>query len=170
MDGLLDSFDGLLGGYDQESRLKIMKDERVGAFGFAAGLSLLLIKFALLFSFIRNPQVIVALLLAPTIARWSLSISIAAFPYARDRGLGRGFKDFVTWKEVVLATITTLVITFLLSQWVGMIIIGIIIFFVWVFARFSIKRISGLTGDVYGAIVEIIEVVVLLLLVVKWHI
>ena len=41
---------------------------------------------------------------------------------------------------------------------------------VWLFARFSMKRISGLTGDIYGAICEITELVVLLLLVIQWNI
>ena len=168
LDGLLDSVDGLLGGYDQDSRLKIMKDQRVGAFGFAAGASLLLLKFAMLVSILTSQQAIPALLLTPTIARWNLSIAIAAFPYARERGLGRGVKNFTTWKQVVLATVTALLMALLVSQWMGMIVMGISVLIVWLCAQFSIQRISGLTGDVYGAIVEIIEAVVLLLFVFQW--
>ena len=33
----------------------------------------------------------------------------------------------------------------------------------WLAARFTLRRLPGLTGDIYGAICEIIEVLVLLL-------
>jgi len=71
LDGFLDSFDGLLGGYDETSRLKIMKDERVGAFGFAAGAILLLLKFVAIDSITGFPLSAISLLLAPTLGRWA---------------------------------------------------------------------------------------------------
>ena len=46
LDGFLDACDGLFGGYTPVSRLHIMHDERVGAFGLAGGVLLLLIKVA----------------------------------------------------------------------------------------------------------------------------
>ena len=42
LDGFLDACDGLLGGFTPESRLEIMRDERVGAFALAGGVLLLL--------------------------------------------------------------------------------------------------------------------------------
>jgi adenosylcobinamide-GDP ribazoletransferase len=168
LDGFLDSFDGLLGGYDETSRLKIMKDERVGAFGFAAGAILLLLKFVAIDSITGFPLSAISLLLAPTLGRWSLSLAIVAFPYAREKGLGRGVKDFSTWRQVVLSTVTALLVSLLTAQWLGLAIMGIITLVVWLSARFAMQRIPGLTGDIYGAICEISELVVLLLLVVRW--
>jgi adenosylcobinamide-GDP ribazoletransferase len=46
IDGLADSFDGLFGGRDREARLRIMKDTRIGAYGLAAVVCVLLLKFA----------------------------------------------------------------------------------------------------------------------------
>ena len=38
LDGLMDTFDGVFGGYDPERRLEIMRDSQVGAFGIAAAI------------------------------------------------------------------------------------------------------------------------------------
>ena len=164
-----DSFDGLLGGQDEASRLDIMKDERVGAFGFAAGVSLILIKFAVLLSVAGGPLFAVGLLLAPTLGRWSLSLAIVIFPYARENGLGRGVKDFATWRQVALATATAVLVALLTFHWMGLAVMGIVALVVWICARFTMQRIPGLTGDIYGAICEIIELIVLLLLVMSWN-
>ena len=48
LDGFLDACDGLFGGYSPETRLEIMRDERVGAFALAGGALLLLLKFSTL--------------------------------------------------------------------------------------------------------------------------
>ena len=167
-DGFLDSFDGLLGGQDEASRLTIMKDERVGAFGFAAGASLILTKFAVLLSLTGGPMATVGLLLAPTLGRWSLSLAIVTFPYARATGLGRGVKDYASWRQVALATAIASLVALLTLQWMGLAVMGIAALVVWLCARFTMRRIPGLTGDIYGAICEIIELVVLLLLVINW--
>jgi adenosylcobinamide-GDP ribazoletransferase len=168
LDGFLDSFDGLLGGHDAASRLKIMKDERIGAFGFAAGAGLILVKFAALFSVSGGTKAYVALLLAPTLGRWSLSLAIYAFPYARDMGLGRGVKEYTGWKQLALATLTVLILTLVVAQWFGFLVLGFAALTVWLCAAFTMQRIPGLTGDIYGAICELTELVVLLLLIMRW--
>jgi len=168
LDGLLDSFDGLLGGSDKVSRLEIMKDERVGAFGFAAGVSLILIKFSVLSSLISTPLSLTGLILAPTLGRWSLTLAISFFPYAREHGLGRNVKDRSAWQQIALATGTSILVASFIYQWMGLVIMLAVALVVWLCARFTIKRISGLTGDIYGAICEITELVVLLLLVFQW--
>jgi adenosylcobinamide-GDP ribazoletransferase len=169
LDGLLDSFDGLLGGRERVSRLEIMKDERIGAFGFAAGVSLILIKFSVLSSLVGTPASITGLILAPTLGRWSLTLAIFFFPYARDHGLGRNVKDRSTWRQIALATGTSILVASFIYQWMGLVIMLAVALVVWLCARFTIKRISGLTGDIYGAICEITELVVLLLLVIQWN-
>lgn len=169
LDGLLDSFDGLLGGRDKISRLEIMKDERIGAFGFAAGVSLILVKFSVLSSLVDTPMSITGLILAPTLGRWSLTLAISFYPYVREHGLGRSIKDKSTWQQIVLATGTSILVAFFICHWMGLAIMLAVALVVWLCARFSMKRISGLTGDIYGAICEITELVVLLLLVIQWN-
>ena len=102
-DGFLDTCDGLFGGFTPERRLEIMRDSRVGAFGVAGGELLLLAKYAAIISL---PH-LTGLLLAPVLGRWVLSIAIFAYPYAREKGLGRDMKDNVRWPQVILATTIT---------------------------------------------------------------
>jgi len=92
-DGFLDTCDGLFGGFTPERRLEIMRDSRVGAFGVAGGGLLLLAKYVAIISL---PH-LTGLLLAPVMGRWVLSIAIFAYPYARDKGMGRDMKDNVRW-------------------------------------------------------------------------
>ncbi|MBE9525281.1 MAG: adenosylcobinamide-GDP ribazoletransferase, partial [Chloroflexi bacterium] len=90
-DGFLDICDGLFGGFTPERRLEIMRDSRVGAFGVAGGVLLLLMKYAAMIS-LPNLS---GLLLAPVMGRWVLSMAIFSYPYAREKGLGRDMKDHV---------------------------------------------------------------------------
>ena len=165
LDGFLDACDGLLGGFTPESRLEIMRDERVGAFALAGGVLLLLVKFSAL-SAIR--PIAPALLLAPVLGRWGMAIALVAFPYARPQGLGRAVKDNAGRREALLATLFALFACLGVAWWwadwrVWLALAGAALV-VWAGARYTLRRIPGLTGDIYGALNEIIEVTVLLVL------
>jgi adenosylcobinamide-GDP ribazoletransferase len=160
LDGFLDTCDGLLGGRTPEARLEIMRDERVGAFGLAGGVLLLLLKFTAL---AVCPTPAVALVLALTLSRWAIALAIVAFPYARDTGLGRSMKDHAGGRQVALATGTALVVAWLAGGWMGLASIALTGAVTWMGARFALKRLPGLTGDLYGALSELVETAVLLL-------
>jgi adenosylcobinamide-GDP ribazoletransferase len=163
LDGFLDACDGLLGGSTPESRLQIMRDERVGAYALAGGILLLLIKFTLLNALSNHLE---ALLIAPVLGRWSMAFTLYAYPYARPQGLGREIKDHTTWREINLATLTALPVAWFAGSWLGLIAFGVSFVLSWGLARFTLRRIPGLTGDIYGAVNELIEVIVLLVLLV----
>jgi adenosylcobinamide-GDP ribazoletransferase len=158
-DGFLDTCDGLFGGFTPERRLEIMRDSRVGAFGVAGGGLLLLGKFVAILS-LPHPS---GLALAPVLGRWVLSISIFAYPYAREKGLGRDMKDNVHWQQAVLSSAFTILVAWLFAGWTGLlafILAGVVL---WLGAGFILRRIPGLTGDSYGALCELAELAVLLL-------
>jgi len=156
-DGFLDSCDGLFGGFTPERRLEIMRDSRVGAFGVAGGGMLLLAKYAALVS-LSNLS---GLLLAPVLGRWVLSMAVFAFPYAREKGLGRDMKDNVRWPQVILATAVTVLAAWSFAGWTGLLAFALSGIMLWLGAGFVLRRIPGLTGDSYGAFCEITELVVL---------
>ena len=158
-DGFLDTCDGLFGGFTPERRLEIMRDSRVGAFGVAGGGLLLLAKYAALISLPHLP----GLLLAPAIGRWVLSITIFAYPYAREKGLGRDMKDNVRWQQVIISTVTTVLAAALFAMWTGLLAVVLAGIVLWLGAGFILHRIPGLTGDSYGALCELTELAVLLL-------
>jgi adenosylcobinamide-GDP ribazoletransferase len=164
LDGFLDACDGLLGGFTPESRLEIMKDERERAFALAGGVLLRGLKFAALSALPLRPA---ALLLAPTLGRWAMCAAIYAFPYARERGLGKAMKDHTTSTQVGAATFLTLGIVLAAGIWSGQMTAslaaaGLAALTLLLAARFTLRRIPGLTGDIYGAINELVELVVLL--------
>jgi adenosylcobinamide-GDP ribazoletransferase len=158
-DGFLDTCDGLFGGFTPERRLEIMRDSRVGAFGVAGGGLLLLAKYTALVS-LPNLS---GLLLAPVLGRWVLSVAIYAYPYAREKGLGRDMKDNVRPSQVILATILTLLAAWFFAGWTGLLAFALTGIVLWLGAGFILRRIPGLTGDSYGALCELTELVVLLL-------
>jgi adenosylcobinamide-GDP ribazoletransferase len=158
-DGFLDTCDGLFGGFTPERRLEIMRDSRVGAFGVAGGGLLLLAKYAAILSLTQ----LSGLLLAPVIGRWVLSIAIFAYPYAREKGLGRDMKDNVRWPQVVLATVLAVLAAWFLAGWTGLLAFALAGIVLWLGAGFILRRIPGLTGDSYGALCELAELAALLL-------
>lgn len=164
LDGFLDSCDGLWGGANPEERLRIMHDERIGAFALSGGVLLLLIKYVALSSTLYPLTV---LLLAPTLGRWGIAVALAMFPYGREQGVGRDIKDHVTWRHAVMATIFTVFFIFLTGSWSGMLALFCAGVVGWVISRLALRVIPGLTGDIYGAINELIELAVLLVFCVR---
>jgi len=162
LDGFADSVDGFLGGHNKEGILKIMKDSATGAKGVVALVSLLLLKFVLLVEmplFLKDA----ALFFTPTIGRWS--IVIAAFlgkPARLKNSMGKLFIDYVGWRELIFATLTMAVIGILLFRlyFLPLVIIGIGI--VLLILKYCQQKIGGISGDILGAINEIVEVFILL--------
>jgi adenosylcobinamide-GDP ribazoletransferase len=92
LDGLADSADAWIGGMgDREKTLAIMKDPRCGPAGVVALVLVLLLKFAALASVDNLPWI--ALLLAPMLARASLTTLFLTTPYVRSGGIGAGLTD-----------------------------------------------------------------------------
>ncbi len=162
LDGFADSIDGFSGGHNKEEILNIMKDSATGAKGVVALVSLLLLKFVLLVEmplFLKDA----VLFFTPTVGRWSMVI--AAFlgkPARLKNSMGKLFMDYVGWREVIFASLTLAVVGILLFRlyFIPLVIIGIGI--VLLILKYCHKRINGISGDVLGAINEIVEVFILL--------
>lgn len=160
LDGLLDACDGLLGGRTPEDRLRIMKDARVGAFAVVGGALFVLLKYLAAASVEARTE---AFLLAPVLGRWGMALAIVLFPYARAEGLGRSMKDHAGWCEIVVATLTAGAATWLAGGERGLLAWAVAFVAVWLAGRFTLTRLPGLTGDIYGAMCEIVELLVLLI-------
>ena len=167
-DGLLDAVDGLLGGRTAEDRMRILRDASVGAFAVAAGGTMLLLKYAA----IGSIGAAGALIVAPLLGRWVMSVTIALFPYARAEGLGREMKDNAGWPQVAWATAISMAALVVLAPSVGIaatvtavVAVGLS---AWLLIRFTLARIPGLTGDIYGALCEVGETVCIVTLAAYW--
>jgi adenosylcobinamide-GDP ribazoletransferase len=167
LDGFLDSCDGLLGGHTPDARLRIMRDERAGAFAVIGGILILLLKYAALSA---NPERLAALVLAPVVGRWGMALAVVAFPYGRAEGLGRAMKDHSGAAQLLLASVIAgavvgAVAGLVPGGWRAGLAIPLGGVMVWFGGRFTMRRLPGLTGDVYGALCTLLEVAVLLLFV-----
>lgn len=159
LDGFLDSCDGLFGGRTPEDRLRIMRDERVGAFAVIGGVLLLLVKYQALTAISPRSA---PLGLAPVLGRWGMGLAVVAFPYARAEGLGRAMKHHAGWSQALLASAIAIAAAWFAAGWIGLVILSLCGALIFLLARFVLTRLPGLTGDVYGALCELLEVLVLL--------
>lgn len=162
LDGFVDCCDALLAARPPEVRLEILRDTHVGAFGVVGAVVLLLVKYTAL-STCLGAGTWPALLLAPTLGRWAMVYAVARYPAARPTGMGRTVREFVGGRTLLGATLLALPVL-AARPLAGLVAFGLAWLFTVLFARWVLRRIPGLTGDVYGALCEAVEVVVLLAL------
>jgi len=161
LDGLADTADGIGGGANREERLAIMKDSRIGAFGVLVLFCLLLLKFTLLGE-LEGEFYLRALILAPASGRWMMVLAIFSFPSAKKGGMGQRFKNQCRITEIIIATLTVLVCAYFALGFWGIALLLSTGAVVMAIAFALANTIRGLTGDTYGALCEIGEVVTLL--------
>ncbi len=170
LDGLADTCDGMAGHKTVEDRWRIMHDSRAGAFGIVGVSLLLIVKYVSLNS-VPQSLMMASLVLMPVVSRWTMVYAIFAYPYARPEGLGTTFKQGASWQKFAIATVITLAVAVGVARWVNVAyfyLAGLAIMLgVWVIvvamAAYLKRKFSGLTGDTYGAINEVAEVGVLIL-------
>ncbi len=176
LDGFIDTCDGIAGHKPAEARWNVMHDSRTGAFGVVGAVLLLLMQYVSLNS-VPAGLMMATLVLMPVISRWAMVYAIFAYPYARPEGLGKTIKQTATWQRFTAATVMALALSTGLAWLAGMsyfYLAGpVIMLGAWVIitimAAFFKRMFAGLTGDTYGAINEIAEVCVLLIVILLAH-
>jgi adenosylcobinamide-GDP ribazoletransferase len=159
LDGLSDTFDAVLSWRPRERKLEIMKDSRIGAMGALALIAVLALKVTLLGA--AGDGWLRAIVLAPILGRWATLYAIARFPAARAVGLGRDFQSQVGRGGFLFGTFTTLALALAVAGARGLAAAALVWVAVHLLARWWTRDLGGLTGDTYGAICEIAEVVAL---------
>jgi adenosylcobinamide-GDP ribazoletransferase len=154
IDGLGDTADGLLGPRSRDEALEIMKDSRIGTMGLVAILFGLALKWGGIANLDAHRSII--LILIPAYARAGILFGMRYLPYGRTDGLGKPFFN----EKLSLKHFWGLVFPVGLSLLLGFeaialnlafaIIIGLILLF-------YKKRMGCITGDMLGAMVEITE-------------
>lgn len=163
LDGFMDSCDGLLPPRDPARRLEIMKDSRVGAFGAIGAGLLLLVKFNTLAALPPEYR-LTGLIVIPALARWAVTWAMVRYPLARREGTSVFFSAGLGWRQVLAASAVALVVALGLLGWLGLLLGGVAWLVLTLIAALAMARIAGLTGDVYGAICETVETVLLVVL------
>lgn len=161
LDGLADMADAWVGGHgDAERTLAIMKDPASGPMGVAAVVVLLLLKFAAIASLPLSG--LGWLVLSPVLGRAVVLLLFLSTPYARSRGLGHPIAHHLPRLPAVLVVIATILLPFAIFGWpLPAMILAAVAAVVLLYRRALLRRLGGWTGDGAGALIEIIEAVVL---------
>jgi adenosylcobinamide-GDP ribazoletransferase len=170
LDGLADTADGLGSGRDADRALAVMRRGDVGPFGVAAVVLVLLVQVAALAQCLAVGVGPAALGVALVVSRGSLALLCTpAFPAARAEGLGRAVAGSVSvpWAAAGMA-LTALLVAGVVAgsaalgpsdedRLLRMLVVSALgLLPGLVLARRAVARLGGVTGDVYGAAVEVI--------------
>lgn len=168
LDGWMDLADGFGSNRTRDQMLEIMKDSRVGAMGVIAAILLIAGKGLALYELIRMDLTFV-LLCIPLYARFMLICAIKAFPYKKEGGLGKGLDHYLTTPLMIIHACVILTFTYFVLHVNGLILFLFIFLCSFLFIWYIFKKLSLLTGDCYGAIVEWTEAVGLFLAIAIWR-
>jgi adenosylcobinamide-GDP ribazoletransferase len=161
VDGLADSADGLLAHLSRQRRLAVMAEPDVGAFGLAATVGALLLRFAA-FATLRPDIGLVAGVWC--VSRSLMTGTLLALPYARHDGL---VTAFLGGRRSVTASAASLGIAAgaALAAWsagaIALAGIGAGAAAAAGVSWLAARRLGGFTGDVLGAVVVVSETVAL---------
>ncbi|MDP9111988.1 MAG: adenosylcobinamide-GDP ribazoletransferase [Candidatus Eremiobacteraeota bacterium] len=156
VDGFLDWCDGMFATATPSRRLEILTDPRHGTFALV-GMSMLTAVWITAIARIPLAHIVIALAFSGTLARLAAIVNAWIFPYARA---GAVTAAFLSRPNVVIVAIGVLVACALgwlldpLAFAVVPVAIALSVFIGW----WSSMRLGGLTGDVFGAIIVIVEV------------
>jgi adenosylcobinamide-GDP ribazoletransferase len=161
LDGLADSADAWLGGFgDRERTLTIMKDPRSGPIAVVTLVLVLLLKFAALLALIEQQHAIV-LIIVPLLGRSALLGLFLTTPYVRAGGLGQALADHLprsAGKQVL--AVSGLVCVLIAGLSGALAVVLAVVLFIWL-RQVMLRRLGGTTGDTAGALLELLEVAML---------
>ncbi|MCS7088754.1 MAG: adenosylcobinamide-GDP ribazoletransferase [Thermoflexales bacterium] len=171
LDGLSDTFDALLSWRPREQKLAIMKDSRIGAMGALALIAVLALKIALVGA--AQAAWWRAVLVATVLGRWAIVQAAFFFPLARQEGMAQRFRQQLHLRALVSAAAATALLVLICAglgaPWTAVlpefgrafVALAAVSLVVSALAQRWTRELGGLTGDTYGALCEIAEVVAL---------
>ena len=169
LDGLADTADGLTASYDRERSLEVMKSGSAGPAGVAALVVVLGIQAAGLGAFAyadRGPVVAAVLVCASRVA---LTVTCArGVPAARPDGLGASHAGSVPRLVVLAAWLAVGAVSAATLAWAGgtwwQVAIGFVVAAtaVGLLVLRAARRLGGVTGDIFGAAIEVMLAILLL--------
>lgn len=165
LDGVGDFCDGVLSTAPPQRRLEIMRDPQSGTWAVVGLVVVLLAKWALLQDI--TPFL---LIVPPVLGRLAMVFAAYSFPYARGEGMGSLFREGLGRREVLVAIgqsvlfILPAILLFGSRPLLALVLTPVLVL---VLGNWTASRLGGgLTGDVYGAMCELTEIMCLLCLTV----
>lgn len=175
-DGLCDTIDAFLPNKTKEERLKILKDTNTGSFAIGVLIIFVFLKFELIKIFLTNKELFLLLIIIPVFSRYSMVFLSFISRYPRKEGTAFYIVGKIKISTFLLSTLFFLMINLiflvLFYNFYNLMIILFQILFVFMFSTlfkiYSNYKIGGVTGDVLGALNEIIEILLFVLLIISY--
>jgi len=162
LDGLADMADGFGGGHTPDDVVRIMRDPAIGSYGAVTLVMVIVMKVAALATLLDRDVALPFLVAAPAMSRWTIAALGTWLPYARpEGGLGQAVTRSSNMTGFLVASSITAVIALValrtdtIASWAGATLVMLMV------GRAARRRIGGVTGDVFGATVELAETTVL---------
>jgi len=159
LDGLADCADAWVGGFASKQRsLEIMKDPASGPIAVVILVLVLLLKWSIINTILQQQSYYI-LLLTPMLGRLAILLLMQSTNYIRSSGMAEKLVSNLPGTAIkILSLICLLTGFYSLGIWAIVFMLAVLL----IIAYQAKKRLGGVTGDVYGAAVELVEVSVLL--------
>ena len=176
LDGWMDASDAFFSYRDQQRRLEIMKDPRVGAFGVLSVMVLLSARFLFIYEITLRTfdATFVLIVLIPFLSKSVMGILLIKVRAAKEEGLGTLFKQAATrytlwiYPVYMVLVLGGILLTYPVATSGVLLLMAMAILSLLFAARKAVKWFGGITGDVIGASVEGVELVLWMTLWL-WH-
>lgn len=161
LDGFCDTVDALASHQSREKMLEIMKDPHAGAFAIMGAVAYLLATAALGSEVRMSSPLLGCLALLPVLSRTLSALAIASFPCAKNTGLAHAFATAMIRKRARIALLCELIaicalMAALSGPWALCVILPAGAVF-GLYARMSIRKFGGITGDLAGWFLQTAE-------------
>lgn len=160
LDGWIDMGDAYFSYQDRARRLEILEDSRVGAFGAISLLILILLKIGFLFEIVNQTfdDDWLFFLLIPFFSRIALLMYFITTANVKKKGLAAYFKTQIihkkVWVSIILYSIVIFSTAFYFENVLILFLYVLMIGFVLLYRKWTIRQFGGMTGDLLGALYE----------------
>lgn len=165
LDGVADTCDAYFSYRDKQRRHEILADPRIGAFGVLGLLTVVLLKFALLYEWASaHPSAWYWLPVIPLLARSSMTLYFVSVPPAKEKGIAYFFlsrisrRPLIGWTAGCLTAVLVLIGILQKTAVLPLVILAVILLAIWLYRSWTVRQFGGVTGDLSGAFIEGMEV------------
>ena len=163
LDGFVDTSDAFFSYADKEKRLAILDDPRIGAFGAISLVCLLLLKVGILYEvMLQRESLLIYFILVPFLSRIAIQLLFNSTSPSKETGLGAYFKKNVQaktiWLLIGVYCISIISYSIITTTWIPLVLLVVMLFGTFLYKLWITKNFGGVSGDLMGALFEIMEV------------
>jgi adenosylcobinamide-GDP ribazoletransferase len=162
-DGLADTADAFGGGWTRDQRVRILEDPLHGSYGVATLCSTLVVRILCVGS-LAPASAFAGLVAAHTLGRSAAVGAMATFPLATADGLGAGYASGLSRRSALVGILSGVGIAAIATGWWAGPLAAAGVVAVVAVGALAMRKIGGVTGDVLGAVEQVTECLVLVVI------